>query len=69
MTAYKKIIIFYFSGTGNAHNVSRWIAEEAKSKNIETEIINIGDRPLALPEISKDTLIGFCFPTHGFNLF
>ena len=68
MIAYKKIIVFYFSGTGNAQNVSHWIVEKAGQKNIETEIINISDRPVALPEINKDTLIGFCFPTHGFNL-
>jgi len=66
---YKKLIIYYFSGTGNAKNASRWINNVAKEIGLETRLINI-DRfeEIEPPEIIDRTLIGFCSPTHGFNL-
>jgi ferredoxin len=59
--------IYYFTGTGNAQTVSNWLANVACIKNIEVEIIRI--TPSLIPEKSIDnkTLIGFCYPTHGFN--
>lgn len=64
----KKLIIYYFSGTGNARNVSYWINDIAIKRNIESEIIDISKlksrKNIKLP---KDALIGFCSPTHGFN--
>ena len=68
MTNFKKIVIFFFSGTGNAENVSRWLAENAAAHNKKTEVINIGLHPVKIPERDENTLLGFVFPTHGFNL-
>ena len=67
-TIYKKLIIYYFSGTGNARNVSHWISDVARKHNISTEIIDIS-KLKSRKEIKKDenSLIGFCSPTHGFN--
>lgn len=49
---------------------AQWIAEKAQSKGINTRLFSI-DRHLKA-EIPADlkgkTLIGFCSPTHGFNL-
>ena len=62
------LIIFYFTGTGNALAVSNWLAEIAEIKNIRVEIrkitpsLNIDNE-----SVTKNTLIGFCYPTHGFN--
>jgi flavodoxin len=39
--AYKKIIIYYFSGTGNSRNVAVWLSQVAEENNIESQIINI----------------------------
>lgn len=65
---FNKLIIHYFTGTGNARQVAKWIAEKAKSKNIEAHLINIGKQEAVNNhEITKKTMIGFCYPTHGFN--
>lgn len=66
---YDKLIIYYFSGTGNAKNAARWIISAAQQMNIATQLINI-DRfeTIEKPETTSKTLIGFCSPTHGFNL-
>ena len=68
MAAFNKLLIFYFTGTGNARAAAEWIIEGASAKGIESQLINIVDY-LKLPQanISEKTLIGFCYPTHGFN--
>jgi len=65
---YDKLIIYYFSGTGNARNAALWIIEEAESLGMQTLLVNI-DRfeTIEYPELTDKTLIGFCYPTHGFN--
>lgn len=65
---YDKLIIYYFSGTGNAKNASIWIKESAESMGIPSLLVNI-DRfeTIEYPELTDKTLIGFCYPTHGFN--
>lgn len=66
---YDQIIIYYFSGTGNARNASVWISKFVELHGVSTQIINI-DRftKVEKPEVSGNCLIGFCSPTHGFNL-
>lgn len=66
---YQKLIIYYFSGTGNAKNASIWILKVAEELGLKTQLINI-DRfeSIEYPKIEEKTLIGFCSPTHGFNL-
>lgn len=46
-----------------------WFENVAKENGLETEVINI-DRfeKIDKPNITKNTLIGFFSPTHGFNL-
>jgi Pyruvate/2-oxoacid:ferredoxin oxidoreductase delta subunit len=66
---YTNLIIYYFSGTGNARNCSGWIAEEATARGLMAHLINI-DRfdKVIIPELDEGrTLIGFAYPTHGFN--
>ena len=66
--AISHLIIYYFSGTGNARNVVNWFAEEAKSRDIHTEVFDISmiDRN-HIPQPPGGALIGFVSPTHGFN--
>jgi len=68
MSQINKLIIYYFSGTGNAKKSAEWIAETMHKNDIPAEIFNIADK--TNPElVSSDNnlLLGFCFPTHGFN--
>lgn len=65
---YRNLIIYYFSGTGNAKAVSEWIANSFTKNAISCQIYEI--RKSVTPDTSNvndDTLVGFCYPTHGFN--
>ncbi len=66
---YDKLLIYYFSGTGNAKNAAYWIKEVADKRGIEYILINIDRfKDFKIPEITPNTLIGFCSATHGFNM-
>ncbi|MEE4213813.1 MAG: EFR1 family ferrodoxin [Bacteroidales bacterium] len=65
---YKRLIIFWFSGTGNARSVAGWIREYATAEGLKTELHDLSRKEY--PDISslpENTMIGFCYPTHGFN--
>lgn len=69
MASYNNLIIYYFSGTGNALYASRWICDIASNSGINTELISIDRlKAIELPVTEGKTLIGFSSPTHGFNL-
>jgi len=62
------LYIYYFSGTGNAELSSKWIAEEFVRSGYKAHIQRIDKNPqLFFPEPDSSNLIGFAFPTHGFN--
>jgi ferredoxin len=65
---YNNLIVYYFSGTGNALKASEWLIEKAKEYGISTSLHSI-DRfeNIEKPVTDNKTLIAFCFPTHGFN--
>jgi len=67
-SAYRKVILYYFSGTGNARNVAHWTAKVAGEKGMECRIINIAeiDR-LVIPKPDDNALVVFISPVHGFN--
>ncbi|TFG74238.1 MAG: flavodoxin family protein, partial [Chrysiogenales bacterium] len=66
---YDHATIYYFSGTGNALTASRWIAENAEKKGIKADLISIDRfKKINVPAAEGKKLIGFCYPTHGFNL-
>lgn len=64
---YKKILIYYFTGTGNAKFAAYEIARLAKTKDVDVKVINIIKDDPCFDEIDKNTIVGFCYPTHGFN--
>jgi ferredoxin len=66
-TKYKKIFIWYFSGTGNARFAANKIAEDAREAGYKASVYNIADKQHDFSQIQDNCLIGFCFPTHGFN--
>jgi ferredoxin/flavodoxin len=68
MENWKSIYIYYISGTGNARASSEWIADEARKRGLKTVVQRI-DRleNIEMPSTDERSLIGFAFPTHGFN--
>lgn len=68
MNKWDSLYIYYISGTGNARKSSYWIAEEAAKRGLKTVVQQI-DRleNIIMPEFGEKVLIGFAFPTHGFN--
>jgi ferredoxin len=67
-TDWNSLYIYYISGTGNARLSSQWIAEEAHKKGLKTVVQQI-DRleNIIMPSSDEKPLIGFAYPTHGFN--
>ena len=63
---YSHITIYYFSETGNAKAAANWIASFSQKFNCKAEVFNIEKKPEI--NITKNSLIGFCTPTHGFNI-
>lgn len=65
----ERLIIYYFSGTGNAKNAASWIIKIAEEQGIKARLVNI-DRfeKIESSDLKEKTLIGFCSPTHGFNM-
>jgi ferredoxin len=68
MDNWKSLYIYYISGTGNARASSEWIADEAGKRGLKTVVQQI-DRleNIIMPSGDEKPLIGFAFPTHGFN--
>lgn len=66
---YQEVVIFYFSGTGNAKNAALWIDQMSKDRGFKSSVYNIDElSDNDIPEILEYTLVGICSPTHGFNL-
>jgi Pyruvate/2-oxoacid:ferredoxin oxidoreductase delta subunit len=68
MERWKSLYIYFISGTGNARVSSEWIRDEAVKQGLNTVVQQI-DRlqNIAMPSKNERALIGFAFPTHGFN--
>jgi ferredoxin len=68
MSSWSSVYIYYISGTGNARISSEWIADEARKRGLKSIVQQI-DRleNIVMPEPEENPLIGFAFPTHGFN--
>ena len=68
MQRWDSLYIYYISGTGNSRICSEWISEEAKKRGLKTSVQQI-DRleNIMMPQADEKPLIGFAFPTHGFN--
>lgn len=68
MVNWRSLYIYYISGTGNARKSAGWIADEAARRGLKAVVQQI-DRleDIDLPDPDEEPLIGFAFPTHGFN--
>lgn len=59
--------MFYFSGTGNARNVARWMVGFWLERGCQAEAVDIAGIDVASVQIRPDDEIGLASPTHGFN--
>jgi ferredoxin len=59
--------MFYFSGTGNARNVARWMVEVSRERGQLAEAIDLAGARVDAIEICPNDDIGLASPTHGFN--
>lgn len=67
-SAYKKIIIYYFTGTGNSKNVAAWFSQVAAENGIECQINNIAQNDRhSIEQAETGALVVFVSPIHGFN--
>jgi Pyruvate/2-oxoacid:ferredoxin oxidoreductase delta subunit len=68
MANWQSLYIYFISGTGNARASAEWIRDEAEKKGLKTVVQQI-DRleNILMPDKDEKPLIGFAFPTHGFN--
>jgi len=68
MDNWKSLYIYFISGTGNAKASALWIADVADKRGLKTVVQKI-DRleNIVMPKVDEKPLIGFAFPTHGFN--
>jgi Pyruvate/2-oxoacid:ferredoxin oxidoreductase delta subunit len=64
----ERILIYYFTGTGNSRNVAVWISEIAAEYGVDCRLINIAaiDR-INIAKPDPEALIIFISPVHGFN--
>lgn len=68
MDPFKKLVLFYFSGTGNAKQVALWFSNFANTNKIECQLFDISKtRVKNMQAIPSDALILFVSPVHGFN--
>lgn len=59
--------MFFFSGTGNARNVARWMVEAWRERNRGAEAVDLAGVGGGVIEVGPDDVIGLASPTHGFN--
>jgi len=68
MNAFHKILIFYFSGTGNSKQVANWISEFAAARSIDCKLFDISKTDvLQIETLDSNVLIIISSPVHGFN--
>lgn len=68
MNASKKLVIYYFSGTGNSQNVAVWLSQAAKEKEYDCKLVNIAhSERMKIEKPDPEAMIAFASPVHGFN--
>jgi ferredoxin len=66
MSNYQNLLVYYFSGTGNALSAAKWIYENGLKRNIRSSVIPIESPDLNTTKSQGKSLIVFAYPTHGF---
>lgn len=64
---FQKATIYFFSGTGNARFAAEELARNFQTSDLNCGVINIAERIDEVQNPAENELVGFCYPTHGFN--
>jgi len=65
---FSSLAVYYITGTGNAASAAGWVAAEAIKAGIPSTLTDIAaDEITPMPPAGDRPLIGFAYPTHGFN--
>ena len=65
---YTDVLIFFWSGTGNSFRVAAWLGEFTHEFGCNTQLKSIDAKhPDDKIPAGKGSLVGICFPTHGFT--
>jgi len=62
---FKKLSIFFLSGTGNSYRAATWLGKFAEQNGAQAELEAMDHQRLAAPD--RDSLVALFFPTHGFT--
>lgn len=63
---YRKLVIFFMTGTGNSFKVATWGAEAATETGLDSDLHQVKAGEYANP-LEPHSLGVFTFPTHGFT--
>lgn len=67
MTAERKLVVYYSSGTGNSLRVATWLREQAAIAGVGGSVIALGKAdPATDLDTPDELLVGLVLPTHGF---
>ncbi len=65
---YKKITIYYMTGTGNSFRTASWMAETAREHGADARVVPHEEgRPEEEVNDEGDNMLGIVFPTHAFT--
>ena len=67
MAKISKLMIYYFSGTGNAKQIAWWVAENAREKGIDVRLCNISTVDVPEETFDLETVLVIISPIHGFS--
>jgi ferredoxin/flavodoxin len=67
MNNIQKVIVFYFSGTGNAKRIALWFSEFAAKNRMDYEMFDIAKYDINNTTSIDNALILIISPIHGFN--
>lgn len=67
-TVYQHVAWWVMSGTGNSLRAAQWLAQTATEGGATSSIHALGpERPHSVLPDQETSLLGLCFPTHGFT--
>ncbi|MBN1614674.1 MAG: EFR1 family ferrodoxin [Deltaproteobacteria bacterium] len=66
-SGYRKLELFFMSGTGNSYRNAKWIEAEAKELHLKTNINLVPATHPTSVSMERQTLYGFVMPTHAFT--
>ncbi len=62
-----KVVLFYFSGTGNTERVVKTWKEESEARGIQFDVFKIEEDNFDFSKLNEYDKIGFAYPIHAFN--